>query len=128
MSADYLSFVLTHGSLACSIKDVAEQLIKPTASLRCYSNSVQVLDEIEEEITRQIETEKPEKVAIFVDLVGGSCWISANRIKRGNENIAIIGGVNVPMLVSYFVNYERLHWQDLLNKITEDAKRGIVCR
>ncbi len=128
MSVEYLSFVLTHGSLACSIKEVAEQLIKPTTKLRCYSNSVQVLEEIEEEIARQIETEKPEKVAIFVDLVGGSCWISANRIKHGNENIAVIGGVNVPMLVSYFINYERLQWQDLIDKITEDARKGILCR
>lgn len=87
-----------------------------------------MLEEIEEAITRQIETEKPEKVAIFVDLVGGSCWISANRIKHGNKDIAVIGGVNVPMLVSYFINYERLQWQDLLNKITEDARKGILCR
>ncbi len=128
MTKKYLSFVITHGSLACSIKDVAEKLIKPKTELRCYSNSVQVLEEIEEEIQKQIKAENPDKVAIFVDLVGGSCWISANRIKRDNEHIAVLGGLNVPMLVSYFMNYERLEWQALLEKVTADAQKGIVCR
>ena len=128
MTKKYLSFVITHGSLACSIKEVAEQLIKPATELRCYSNSVQVLEEIEKDILGQIEREKPEKVAVFVDLVGGSCWIAANRIKQGREQIAVIGGVNVPMLVSYFINYERLEWPELLNKITADAQKGVVCR
>jgi len=128
VSKNYLSFVITHGSLACCIRDVAEKLIVPATELLCYSNTECTLEKIESDIQSQIEENKPDRVLIFTDLVGGSCWISANRIKKSDENIAIIGGVNVPMLVSYFVNYERLEWTALIEKISADAIKGVVVR
>ena len=128
MSKNYLSFVITHGSLACCIRDVTEKLIVLSTDLLCYSNNEWTLEKIESDIQELIEERKPDKVLIFTDLVGGSCWLSANRIKKADQNIAVIGGVNVPMLVSYFINYERLGWIDLLEKISMDAIKGIVVR
>jgi mannose/fructose-specific phosphotransferase system component IIA len=52
----------------------------------------------------------------------------ANRIKRNSKDIAVIGGVNLPMLVSYHINYNRLHWNDLLDKVVLDSNKGIVKR
>ncbi len=128
MSKNYLSFVITHGSLACCIRDVTEKLIVLSTDLLCYSNNEWTLEKIESDIQELIKERKPDKVLIFTDLVGGSCWLSANRIKKADQNIAVIGGVNVPMLVSYFINYERLGWIDLLEKISMDAIKGIVVR
>lgn len=128
MSKRYLSFVVTHGSLACCIRDVAEKLIVPATELHCYSNRDWALEKIESDIRALIEKHNPDKVLIFTDLVGGSCWVLANRIKKADQNIAIIGGVNVPMLISYFVNFERLEWPDLLDKVSADAIKGVVVR
>ena len=128
MTPHYLSFIISHGTLACSIREVAEKLIKPATKIYCYSNQISVLEEIEREISQRIEEEKPEKIVLFVDLAGGSCWISANRIKRDSENISVIGGVNVPMLISYFTNYDRLDWPELITKITSDGQKGILVR
>ena len=104
----YLSCIITHGLLAASLKAVAEKLVSLPSEVFCYSNQESVLEEIEESIHTLIAEKKPDKVLLFVDLMGGSCWVSANRIKRMDENIIIISGVNVPMLVSYFINYKRL--------------------
>ena len=128
MSKNYLSFIITHGSLACCIRDVAEKLIVPATELLCYSNTEWTLEKIESDIQSLIEERKPDKILIFTDLVGGSCWVSANRVKKTDQNIAVIGGVNVPMLVSYFINYERLDWTELLEKISADAIKGVVVR
>lgn len=128
MSKNYLSFVITHGALACSFKDVVEKLIIPATSLICYSNKKWTLEKIEIDIQTLIDEQKPDKVVIFTDLMGGSCWISANRIKKTDQNITVIGGVNVPMLVSYFINYERLEWPELIEKISADAIKGVVVR
>lgn len=128
MSKNYLSFVIAHGCLACCIKDVTEKLILPSTELICYSNEEWTQEKIEEEIQALIDEQKPDKVFIFTDLVGGSCWISANKIKKTDENITVIGGVNVPMLVSYFINYERLECSALIEKISADAIKGVVVR
>ena len=125
---NYLSCIITHGSLASSLKAVAGKLVSIPTELFCYSNQESSLDVIEESIHTLIAEKKPDKILLFVDLMGGSCWISANRIKRQDENITVISGVSVPMLISYFINYERLQWNELIEKIKADALKGVVVK
>lgn len=128
MSSNNLCFVISHGNLACSLKKVAEQLAVPQTNLLCYSNQILALEEIEKQICSKIDSARTEKILIFTDLVGGSCWLLANRIKQSYQSTRIIGGVNVPMIVSFFVNYNNLSWDQLTRKITEDGRKGIVIR
>ena len=126
MKDAYLVCIITHGDLACALKAAAEKLAIPTTELFCFSNQEKTLEKIEAEITALVQRRRPQKILILVDLVGGSCWFSANRLKRNYSDIALIGGVNIPMLVSFFTNARRLDWPGLLEKITTDAKKGIV--
>ena len=48
--------------------------------------------------------------------------------KKTSTDIAVIGGVNVPMLVSYQIHFNQLGWNDLLKKIVDDASKGIILR
>lgn len=128
MTAKYLTCIITHGTLACSIRKAAEHLTTPPSEVYCYSNQESVLEEIEASIIEITEEKKPDHLMIFVDIFGGSCWIAANRIKHKAENTSIISGVNIPMLVSYFLNYQRLDRDTLIEKIVSDAKKGIVSR
>ncbi len=124
----YLSCIITHGSLACSLKEVSENLGVPSKELMCFSNQETDLESIEASIQKLITQNKPQNIILFVDLMGGSCWVSANRIKHNQANVTIISGVNVPMLVSFFVNVKRLPWSELMAKIELDAKRGVVVK
>jgi len=128
VTVNYLTCIITHGALACSIRKAAEHLTSPPSDVYCYSNQETVLEEIEASILKLTAEKKPEKSVIFVDLFGGSCWIAANRIKHLNENTTVISGVNIPMLVSYFINYQRLDWDALMEKIVLGAKKGIISR
>jgi mannose/fructose-specific phosphotransferase system component IIA len=125
---NYFTAIITHGDLAKCMEDVSKHLIVSSTKIFYYSNKKLTLEEIENEIAKEREHYQPEKTVFFVDLVGGSCWILANRIKQNSPDIAVIGGVNMPMLVSYHLNYNRLAWNALLDKIISDAKKGIVKR
>ena len=107
---------------------VTKQLIVSSTKIYYYSNKKLSLDEIENAIAKERERLQPEKTVFFVDLIGGSCWILANRIKQNSQDIAVLGGVNLPMLVSYHLNYNRLEWNALLDKIVSDGKKGILKR
>jgi len=124
----YFTALITHGDLAKSMKQVTKRLIVSSTKIYYYSNKKQTLEEIETEIAKERERLQPEKSIFFVDLVGGSCWILANRIKQNSSDIAVVGGVNMPMLVSYHLNYNRLEWNELLDKIVSDGNKGIVKR
>ena len=128
MSSTYLTFLVTHGNLGKCLKSVSEKLIVPSTELIYYSNEEYTLEELENKISGKIDSAKPDKVIIFVDLFGGSCWLLANRIKRTSDQIKVLAGANVPMLISYFINYNRLPWDELIEKLVTDGRKGIISR
>jgi mannose/fructose-specific phosphotransferase system component IIA len=128
MSKNYFTAIITHGELAKSMEQITKHLIVSATDIFYYSNQELSLEEIEKKIDNKIKHIQPEKCVFFVDLVGGSCWILANRIKKNSTDIAVLGGVNIPMLISYHMNYNRLEWNALLDKIVSDGNKGIVKR
>jgi mannose/fructose-specific phosphotransferase system component IIA len=126
MSKNYFTCIITHGNLANSLKDISEKLATSGTQMFCYTNQHLSLEEIKSNIEERIDQLKPDKIILFVDLAGGSCWHLANRIKKDHKDAVIISGVNVPLIVSYQINYNCLEWDDLLNKIVEDGKKGIL--
>ena len=123
-----LSFIITHGDLAETLVSVSNQLTAPVVESFTYSNSVKSLEELNDEISEIIDLKKPENLIFFVDLMGGSCWMLINRIKKKYPYAQLLSGVNIPMLVSFQIHYSRLSWQELIEKIVADGKKGILHR
>ena len=123
-----LNIIITHGRLAHALQKVISNLISPAPVFHCFSNQESSFETIESEILGLIESEQPSHAIIFVDLMGGSCWLSANRIRQQANMVSFATGVNVPMLVSYCMNYQRLPWDELMMKIEEDAKKGVLIK
>ncbi len=129
MSEVILGVVITHGDLACSLSKVSEKLVSSQVKLHCFSTQVLSSEEIIRKINNEIATQKPQRILIFVDLMGSNCWIIGNKLKHEHsDKTAVVSGANVPMLVSYLINAPRLEWEALLEKIVADAKKGIVLR
>jgi mannose/fructose-specific phosphotransferase system component IIA len=128
MSENVLSFIIAHGNIAESLADATKHLTKESVKMITYSNSVKSLDDLIEEISDVINENNPEKLVFFIDLIGGSCWMAANRIQRKFPQAELISGVNLAMLVSFQINYNNLKWADLMEKIVLDGKKGITHR
>jgi len=122
---NYVCVIITHGNLAAELNNVAQKFFPLDIPVLTYSNQQLAIDVIVLDINQQLEKYKPEKIILFVDLLGGSCWQAAMLIKKNHENCAIITGINIPVLVSFATNVERLEWPQLLNKLEEDAKKAI---
>jgi len=128
MNKNRLNFIITHGELAGTLAKVVEKLVTPSADFYCYSNMDLTSEELAKAIQTKIDEVKPQRIIIFVDLMGGSCWTIGNRLKQTIPEITVISGVNIPMLVSYHINYNRLDDDSLLQKIIQDAQKGIMLR
>lgn len=122
---NYLSIIITHANLAQELKEASQKLLPSEIPALTYSNQKQDIDDIISDAITQIEKLNPDKIMIFVDLVGGSCWRAAMSIKKDRENIAIIAGINIPGLVSFSVNLDKLEWPQLLEKVEQDAIKAI---
>lgn len=122
----YGLFILSHENLAESLKKTIEKIIGRQENLFSFSNKTDSLQVIEEKIKKQIHKYNYDRNILFVDLVGGSCWSLANLMKKKDESLTVIGGVNLSMLVSIYMNYQKLDYEELIQKTIEDGKRGIV--
>lgn len=120
-----LGFIITHGNLAEELNIVAQKLLPNPIKVLAFSNQKDTIEKIRQDALSIINNHKPEKLIVFVDLLGGSCWHAAMGLKKEFENTFIFTGVNIPMLISFSANYARMDWDDLLVKIEEDSKKAI---
>jgi len=128
MKASHFVGLVSHGELSCAIKNVIEKLLPPSGIVYCYSNQTESLETIESTIVEDISQSGAQHILIMVDLVGGSCWLLANRLKKTYPKAVAMGGMNVPMVISFLMNYEQLEWEQLIEKVTEDGRKGIIGR
>ena len=122
---NYLGFILTHGDLAEELKQSAQKLMPLYFPIFAFSNKILTMENILLEMEKQFAQYNPERVVLFVDLLGGSCWHAAMNFKKKYPQVAVITGVNIPSLISFNTNFERLDWADLLQKVEEDSKKAI---
>ncbi|KMK51881.1 PTS mannose transporter subunit IIAB [[Actinobacillus] muris] len=98
--------IATHGV-------AAEQLLKTTEMLIGEQSDVATIDFVPGENAETIMTKYQAKLAnelahceqvlFLVDTWGGSPFNAANRVAEGKDNMDIVTGVNVPMLVETFM-------------------------
>lgn len=122
---NYLAIIITHGKLALEMNNVSQNFLPLSIPVFTYSNQEKSIETIIGDVNKEIEKINPDKIIIFVDLLGGSCWHAAMGVKKNQLNCAIITGVNIPILVSFTTNFEKLDWPQLLEKLDEDGKKAI---
>jgi mannose/fructose-specific phosphotransferase system component IIA len=128
MSVSHFVAIITHGHLACEAKKVSDKLINPLDHVHCYSNEAESLEVLEEKIIKAIRKKNPQHILLISDLMGGSCWLLANRIKHHIPGATVLSGLNIPLLISYNINHEKMEWDELIRKIEEYGKKGIAIR
>jgi len=65
------------------------------------------------------------EVLFMVDLFGGSPFNAASKIAAEKENMDVVTGVSLPMLLSVFENRTTNNLEDVVSTIKNDAVLGI---
>lgn len=64
-------------------------------------------------------------VLLAVDLKGGSTWHAACKIAHTQEHVAVISGINLPILLSFFTKRNDESLDQLVDKLVAVGKQGI---
>ena len=121
--------IITHGNIGQSLYDAANTVIG-SSPLRTRIISVafnQNLDETIEQLHEILtELDTGAGVLVLTDMYGAT---PSNVICRFTDaNIAIVSGLNLPMLIR-IMNYPTLTLADLINKAISGGQEGIMyCR
>ena len=62
---------------------------------------------------------------VFTDLQTGSCGFAARRLTRDRSDIALIGGVNLPLLVDFVMN-RSMDPRALVDRLVEKGRASII--
>jgi mannose/fructose-specific phosphotransferase system component IIA len=92
-----------HGKLAEGLLDAIEEITGSREGLLPLDNSGLTPEALEE---RLAELTGGAPSVVFVDLPSGSCAYAARRLRRRNSRLAIVCGVNLPLLLDFMFHRE----------------------
>jgi PTS system mannose-specific IIA component len=122
--------LLTHGDLGSGLKDTLEGIMGRQKGLTVISNVGKGKEELISALQQcSIDRSCQDGVVIFVDMFGTSCWQTAKKVasdaSRGERKIAVITGVNLPMLVKFFSLRDSLSVDELVPLLKQEGEAGI---
>jgi len=122
--------ILTHGELCFGLKETLEGIMGKQEGLSVLSNAGLGKEELISALQKKINQKNfDEGMVIFVDMFGTSCWQTAKKVAvgmpGGRPKIAVITGVNLPMLVKFFSLRSTLPLGQLVPLVKQEGEKGI---
>lgn len=113
----------SHGNLAKGMAQAAEMLIGDQRNLECITFKPDMgFDELNEQFGDKIKDVSEEnQYIILCDIKGGTPFNAASRFSYHNENVAVIYGVNLPILITVLL--ESAEDGMNLQKLSDSARR-----
>jgi PTS system mannose-specific IIA component len=117
--------VISHGDIAQSLVNTSQKIAGDCDALFSLSSDGQT-NQVADEIKSLIAQERfSEGVIIMVCLHGGSGWNISRALTNGRSNVALISGTNLPMVLSFITKRNMYPFDELVDLVTEDAKKGV---
>jgi len=124
--------IVTHGLLGKELLRAAEGIAGPQEGMAVISNEELSSDKLEAKLLETLNRRRSRSgLILFTDLFGGSCWRAcmkvASDIGWGSfGGIAVLSGVNLSMLLSFFQKRRALSYPELVRTLESDGKRSII--
>ncbi|MEO0094818.1 MAG: PTS mannose transporter subunit IIAB [candidate division WOR-3 bacterium] len=118
--------IVGHGDFAQALLNTVEKILGKQENVKIISNENQSCESLSKILEESINLDKKEEVIIFVDLPGGSCAISCLNLLKTNKNLKILCGVNLPMLIEFFILREKYTADELVPILIKKAKDNIT--
>lgn len=119
--------VATHGELSKEVVKVSEMIFGKQENVGVVTFLAEEnIEDLKRKYNEQLNSlNKEDGVLFLVDIFGGSPFRIASSIALENENIDIITGVNLPMLLEIYKLRDYLGLKEIVKFTKDSAKDGI---
>lgn len=117
--------IVGHGDFAETMLKTAEQIVGKQRLVEVVTNQGLSCTSLSDILNQTIKKDKKNEAIIFVDLPGGSCTISCFSLLKNNGNLNIVCGINLPMLIEFFMLREKHTAQQLVPILVKKGKENI---
>jgi PTS system mannose-specific IIB component len=116
------ALILTHGHLGEMLMDAVEKVLGPQTDVMVLSNDDCSLEQLQLNVEARLGDNS---CVLFVDFCGGSPYVACKALRENHPNYAVISGVNLPMLFSFFTKRQQHPFAELVEVVKTDGLRGI---
>jgi PTS system mannose-specific IIA component len=118
--------IVGHGDFAKAMVATAEHIAGEQTELAIVSNRGCSCDSLAEQIADIVVHGDLANTIIFLDLPGGSCTISCYTLLKDYPDLNIISGVNLPMLIEFFMLREQYAAPDLVPILLKKGRDNMI--
>lgn len=122
-----LGILVTHGTLGEELLRTSESILGPQGAVEVISNSGTSLESLSDRVRSLVSGHPERPVFLFVDLLGGSCGHACQEIRRLHPETIVVTGVNLPMLLEFLHNRDRVGIPELKERLLKKGRDGITC-
>ena len=116
------ALILTHGQVGQMLMEAVEKVLGPQSGVVVLSNDDCTLEEMKFNVESRLGAGPG---LLFVDFCGGSPYVACKSLRETHPNYAVISGVNLPMLFSFFTKRNQHSFEELVEVVKTDGLRGI---
>lgn len=117
--------IIGHGDFAESMLKTAEGIVGKQELVEVVSNTGLSCTLIDEKLKSIIGQSTKNETLVFVDLPGGSCTISCYNVLKEHKDLNIICGINLPILMEFFMLREKYSAKELADILVKKGKDNI---
>lgn len=121
-SSPVVGVVVAHGELARALVEAVERISGVRGALHPLSNEACTPEELERRVERSAGSGP---AIVFVDMSSGSCAFAGRRVGRRSRSVAVISGVNLPMLLD-FVFHRDMDLPSLAERLIHKGRSSTV--
>ncbi|RMF64346.1 MAG: PTS sugar transporter subunit IIA [Calditrichaeota bacterium] len=118
--------LITHGQIGRALVEACEQITGEVRNVFTLSCNGLTPEAIYQQITHLIEeNDLKDGLFILVGLRGGSCWNAGARVVHEYDNVELISGLNLSILLSFLTKADKYPFHKLGEVMKDDGQRGI---
>lgn len=118
------ALIVTHADLAQGLVHAAERVVGPVEDVTLLSNEGLSRDDLEEAIESRVHGWARGGL-LLTDFWGGSCHTCSASAARRHGEIVIVTGINLPLLLDYLHNRDRLAVGELAERLQQKGRDSI---
>ena len=118
--------IVAHGNVGECLMDAVQGILGTQANWAAVSNSGMGLGDLNEAVANAVADLASEcEVVVISDMPGGSCHHVCQEIVAGGSGIRALTGVNLMMLLEFFVRRDRTELEELIHLVKERGRDAV---
>lgn len=119
--------LMSHGNLASTLIESAKMILGDLSDYEAIDlQTDNTFNEIEERLENILKKYKDNQILIMTDLYGGTPFNIASKFYRKNDNIFLISGMNLDMVIEYFSSDIYHNMKKFIDEIISVSKDSIT--